>query len=1370
MKIYSSLLTLLISCIGILQVVYVTAERPKINFNGLSQILIPGQYNGISEYSSASQKEIFDSASDSFITQFPNGTFQLVGTSSSNGTINAICILPRSNDEMDVYIGGNFNSIGGITVNNIARYDPSAKTFSPLIEGLDGPVYSLYCDTINSIVYVGGMFSAPIKTTNNIDPADFVGNVAIWRDNAWVALPFKGFNGPVYTIAYNEPNNTIYFGGQFDATGDGTFGDISNIQPINIQNSTITGGNSAVREEFGDPTVITCSAEPDGPGTTWLMRDNIPGFWRAEFSVKVTPSMIGIKNTNVEGRGTKAFRLIATADMSVITLSYMDPIAGLTQCSDSCPLSSDNVEFQMFSFVSQLEIIGIQVDILEWYGLGGGFHGIQLFQSDIVVRAANDNNPSCAVNQFQPKVTVEGAWASTLISGTWKSVLQTTGELSTAKVILQPYIPQAGYYNVTMSTPSCIPIDCSKTTSVDVIINAAPGQTFGPITISQNNPTLNDRIDGLFNVFISATTTFFKPTVEITISATVTAPVGAFITVDSVKFEKVYRGTPLRGLFQYWPPSNLNPQPAWNGFNGILAPLSIVHTIKVLSQSLIVIGGKFNNVTFFNIVKYDGTSFIPFPKGGLNGRVNTLEKVDDDLFIGGLFNNNVLESATRRLNNIAKLSLTDEQWSPVSGGVNDEVNKISLLNNQQIHVAGKFNTIITPQANAEGKIFGNVTSGYVIWDNGFPKWTTSGFVDGKISDIASHSVSGEQTPLTFYAGRILSAQSTTAFGGSLLTSSGVSALPLYPQASNGNIFETIINAVLIWKDNVIIGGKFTFDDNNITNVAILRDGLMNNLGNDVILGEVKNLLVVDDLLYIGSASTAEENKNSFLIYNLNDRIVNVSPQLTANDNNVRVNAIKNRAGTSDILVGGKFDKAGSLECKNICIWDSNLKQWKSLGVNDNLSGEIYAMDLIGKKRDRLVVSGNLTLNGNLAYLLKYDFGKSNWEDMRGVGDGKLPGPAVVVFNDFMIDDQFFVSGYAEDSSAYLRKWTGNNFRNIGEKILPGSKIEALSLLPSNGEHDSVDYLGDDWLLLVSGSLKLDPIGDVSAALYDGKNMYPYIISSQMNGVPGRIFAIFTNIGSDLLLGKKHLPIPVVIAISTVIALSFVFLIFASGMSYRYFKRKRQAKELASIGPRESIKTPFRNSELMATINAAAALIGQQNNSRYSMTSSNNLRNSAFGSNVDVKSLDEAAASGLIGSGAIGAAAGGQNHNQTSTLQNNTPTSVGGERNLESKEPPQSPTKHQSLIVTPADASTGQVWLNGEQAYAYRARYPFIAREEGELGFNAGDTIFVTDTSDEVWWLGWKRLDGTTDEFIRGVFPSNYVVDQLNSEEMPSSVS
>jgi hypothetical protein len=127
--------------------------------------------------------------------------------------------------------------------------------------------------------------------------------------------------------------------------------------------------------------------------------------------------------------------------------------------------------------------------------------------------------------------------------------------------------------------------------------------------------------------------------------------------------------------------------------------------------------------------------------------------------------------------------------------------------------------------------------------------------------------------------------------------------------------------------------------------------------------------------------------------------------------------------------------------------------------------------------------------------------------MGGTGDGKLPGPATVVIN-YPTDGQFFVSGYAEDGSAYLNKWADDKFAN--KQILPDSKIKALNLLPGF----------DSPLLLVSGSLKLDSIGDVSAALYDGKNMYPYILSSQTNGVPGRISTIFTEIIPDFLNGRN----------------------------------------------------------------------------------------------------------------------------------------------------------------------------------------------------------------------------------------------------------
>ncbi|KAF9377135.1 hypothetical protein BGX21_003277 [Mortierella sp. AD011] len=55
---------------------------------------------------------------------------------------------------------------------------------------------------------------------------------------------------------------------------------------------------------------------------------------------------------------------------------------------------------------------------------------------------------------------------------------------------------------------------------------------------------------------------------------------------------------------------------------------------------------------------------------------------------------------------------------------------------------------------------------------------------------------------------------------------------------------------------------------------------------------------------------------------------------------------------------------------------------------------------------------------------------------------------------------------------------------------------------------------------------------------------------------------------------------------------------------------------------------------------------------------------------------------------------------------------------------------------------------------YYAKFPFRAREIGELGFRAGERILVVDMSDDIWWMG--MIQEPNGQQVHGVFPSNYV--------------
>ena len=163
--------------------------------------------------------------------------------------VEAIAIDSNNN----VYIGGVFQNVGGITAKAIAMWNPNTSTWSNLGSSteLNASVNSIAIDSNNN-VYVGGNFTIPginymgmwngttwsgltnpgfndtvmaiaIDSNNNVYVGGFFTSptnyIAVWNPNnsTWSSLGY-GVNGTVYSIAIDS-NNNVYVGGAFDYAG-----------------------------------------------------------------------------------------------------------------------------------------------------------------------------------------------------------------------------------------------------------------------------------------------------------------------------------------------------------------------------------------------------------------------------------------------------------------------------------------------------------------------------------------------------------------------------------------------------------------------------------------------------------------------------------------------------------------------------------------------------------------------------------------------------------------------------------------------------------------------------------------------------------------------------------------------------------------------------------------------------------------------------------------------------------------------------------------------------------------------------------------------------------------------------------------------
>jgi hypothetical protein len=141
-------------------------------------------------------------------------TWSTLGTGSSNGVNNVVNVLAVVGDE--VFVGGWFTEAGGVSANRVARFNRQTDTWSSLgtgsSNGVSSTVFALA--VVGNAVFVGGSFTSAGGVSAN--------NVARFntQTNTWSTLgtgSSNGVNG--YVSALAVVGNEVFVGGNFTSAG-----------------------------------------------------------------------------------------------------------------------------------------------------------------------------------------------------------------------------------------------------------------------------------------------------------------------------------------------------------------------------------------------------------------------------------------------------------------------------------------------------------------------------------------------------------------------------------------------------------------------------------------------------------------------------------------------------------------------------------------------------------------------------------------------------------------------------------------------------------------------------------------------------------------------------------------------------------------------------------------------------------------------------------------------------------------------------------------------------------------------------------------------------------------------------------------------
>ncbi len=212
------------------------------------------------------------------IAKWNGSAWSALGSGISGGSSPGVTALAISGN--DIYVGGSFTSAGGVPVNNIAKYNTTTNTWSALGSGISGgssPIVNALAVS-GSDLFVGGGFTSAGGVS--------VSNIARWNTatNTWSSLgsgTSSGVDPRVQALAVS--GSDLYAGGGFATAGGVTVNGIakwngstwsalgSGIATNGIVNALlVNSGNLLVGGSFTTAGGITVNNVAKWNGSAWL--------------------------------------------------------------------------------------------------------------------------------------------------------------------------------------------------------------------------------------------------------------------------------------------------------------------------------------------------------------------------------------------------------------------------------------------------------------------------------------------------------------------------------------------------------------------------------------------------------------------------------------------------------------------------------------------------------------------------------------------------------------------------------------------------------------------------------------------------------------------------------------------------------------------------------------------------------------------------------------------------------------------------------------------------------------------------------------------------------------------------------------------